>query len=238
MMTYEKKYYKIFNPHQYYHLFNRALANRDKYLQQLEQLDIPLEGKRHLPINQLLNETKQYISRSYSLKYMGLKAGQIGMLSKRVALKEKDDRGVVLRPRFEPNSHYVVNNFVYPQPLKVGAKRVSSRLAEENLTVNNIEQKINKKLMREKSDKIENRKLESKFKRVKIKGGWNTLQGSKIEKKSKASKHYSPIYPDKINSHSYSRQLQHAGKKELEAVEVSKIIRETLSCPKLPRFTR
>ncbi|KAL4497917.1 hypothetical protein ABPG72_014774 [Tetrahymena utriculariae] len=85
----EKNSQKLYSPYEYLHYATKINFSKENYLNSLQQLGFQnVNNLNEKPYNDIMNKTQNIIAKSYSLKYLGVIDGNMGILSKRVKISE------------------------------------------------------------------------------------------------------------------------------------------------------
>lgn len=88
-MPLTEKSQKLYTPFEYLNYTTKVNNSKESYINALQQLGYENTQKLNArPFNDIINKTKTIITNSYSIKYIGIIEGNMGILSKRVKLEQ------------------------------------------------------------------------------------------------------------------------------------------------------
>ncbi|KAL4490299.1 hypothetical protein ABPG72_004338 [Tetrahymena utriculariae] len=88
--AFSEKSQKLYSPYEYLHYATKVNGSKEQYLNALQQLGYDqAEIFQNKPLNEIINNTNGIINRSYSVKYMGIIDGNMGILTNRKKIYNK-----------------------------------------------------------------------------------------------------------------------------------------------------
>lgn len=79
----------MYSPYEYLHYATKINFSKESYLSALQQLGFKnVDNLNVKPYNDIMNKTQGILAKSYSLKYLGVIDGNMGILSKRIKISD------------------------------------------------------------------------------------------------------------------------------------------------------
>ena len=222
---------KIYTPYTYILYSNKLAEAKEKFKETMKEVGFQLDSAQNAKWIESLKQGEEVLKKSISVKYLGIKDGQIGILSKRMPLllekpnKENHSSQKSLNS-IDIKQEYVVNKYSLPHQLHGIIKR-NERKKEEEIFLGSLEPV---KLTGFKRDKEKELEIKRKIKKMIEKKKENLQEKTKNKIKNSLAAWDSLINTDnkpKILKSSYSSNLktlsENASQNELK-LKVSNII--------------
>lgn len=138
---------KLYNNELYHRYSNKLHEIKDKYSRLHEQLQLSASAPQEKPIRELIKDTSDVFSHTYSVKYFGVNMDQIGVLSHRVPLQppiKNPERHSHLHSQHGLSDRE--NNSVRPRPKSalIAAKDTLESNEDENFKTEHSHNRISK----------------------------------------------------------------------------------------------
>ena len=148
---------KIYTPYTYIMFSNKLAEAKEKFKESLKEVGVEVEESLKWPEKRLKGE--EALKKSVSVKYLGVKDGQIGILSKRVPIStEKPKKKPKANVDLIDNREYLVNKYSLPHQLHAVFPKTQKPLKDSRGFLDGLSMGKNNKSRRKTTSLEENAK--------------------------------------------------------------------------------
>ena len=148
---------KIYTPYTYIMFSNKLAEAKEKFKESLKEVGVEVEESLKWPEKRLKGE--EALKKSVSVKYLGVKDGQIGILSKRVPIStEKPKKKPKANVDLIDNREYLVNKYSLPHQLHAVFPKTQKALKDSRGFLDGLSMGKNNKSRRKTTSLEENAK--------------------------------------------------------------------------------